>query len=325
MTKNRSVLVSITFLLILFLLSLEGLRVAEHGFRACAEARFLVGSVLASRKASADAAALFRRARKLDPAHDRSGCERGLALDRQGQWALAADAFRACIAADPEEASAHYVYAQDLFKAYGPKFSIEVRSEFRRFAELAKGSSATIDPAVLREAGALVFDLEDLLGQSVSARRNRYTVDELLEILSRPQERGHSRYEGPRLPLQLGFRPEDTELGKAAEEQLLNVARALQDEPLARARIRIEGNTDSVEGGSNAARVALSLRRSEVVERFLVHRCHIQESRLIPIGLADTYPLTSNETQEGRTANRRVELVNLEDKKTLRMDVRDSH
>lgn len=324
MAKSRAFL-SIVLLLVLFLLAWEGTTIAGHGFRACAEARRLVDSALAGLKAPADETALFRRARMLDPVHDRSGCERGLALERQGQWASAADAFRACVAADPEEVNAHYAFAQDLLKAHGPKSYIEARTELRRFAELAKRSSAGVDLKGQRAAEVLTFDIEELLGEGAEAGRNHYTVEEILKILTRSRERGQSRYEGPRVPLQLAFRPGDTELGKASEEQLLNVARALRDEPLARARIRIEGNTDSVEGGSHEARLDLSRRRSEVVEHFLVDRCHIPRSRLSLAGLADDYPLASNQTEEGRTANRRVELVNMEEKTALRMDVRDSH
>jgi outer membrane protein OmpA-like peptidoglycan-associated protein len=325
MTKSRALLVSVALLLILFVLIWEGIRIADRGLQARAEARHVVGPALAGLEGPAGEAALFRRARQLDPAHDRSACEQGLAVEREGQWALAADAFRACIVANPEEAYAHYAYAEALFKAYGRKSALEARTELRRFAELAKESSAKDDLKSLRKAEMLTFDLEGLLGQGAPAGRDRYSAEEILEILTRPKARGNSRYEGPRVPLRLAFRPGDMELGTAAEEQLRDVATALRAGVLAKARIRIEGHTDSVEGGSHAARLALSLRRSEAVEQFLIDRCHISRSRLSVAALADDYPLAPNETEEGRTANRRVELVNLEEKMALRMDVRDSH
>jgi outer membrane protein OmpA-like peptidoglycan-associated protein len=325
MAKRRALLVSIALLPILFFLTWEGIRIADRAHRRRAEARRLIGSALLGSKTPTDEAVLFRRARKLDPAHDRSGCERGMALERQGQWALAAEAFHACVAADPDAAFAHYAYAQALFKAYGRKSALDARTELRRFAELAKDPSAPIDPVIQRQAELLTYDLEDLLGQGAPALRKRYTTEEIREILTRSQVRGHSRYGGPRVPLRLAFRPGDTELGAADEEQLREAASALRDRLLAKARIRIEGHSDSVEGGSNEARHDLSQRRSEVVERFLVDRCGIPRSRLSNVGFADKYPLASNETQEGRTANRRVELVNLEEKTPLLRDVRDFH
>jgi len=323
MAKRKSFFLSTVSLLILFLLALKGVQIADRALRAQAEARRLVGLALTGSRAPDAEAALYRRARELDPAHDRSGCERGRALERQGQWAAAADSFLACIDADPEEPYSHYAYAMALSDAYGPKSSHEALTELRRFAELAESSSTAIDPAIRYEAKTLLFDLEDLQGQDAGAVQNRYTEEEILKILTRSQqERGHSRYEGPRLPLRLAFRPGDAELGTAGEEQLREVARALRNGLLAKARIRIEGYTDSFEGGSRAARLALSQQRSEAVRDFLVHRCGIPGARLIVSGLGDRYTIASNETEKGQAANRRVELVNLEDKEPVWGDVR---
>jgi outer membrane protein OmpA-like peptidoglycan-associated protein len=304
----------------------EGKRIGDHRSQARAEARRLVGSALAGPRSQAEEAALYARARDLDPTRDRAACARGRGRERQGQWAAAADAYRACIAADPELAYAHFAYAQALLKAYGAKKSaLEARNELRRFAELAEGSSAAIDPATRREARDLIFDLEDVLGQGAAHGRGPLAEQEILEILTRPQSRGFSRYEGPRAPLRFTFRPGDAELGREAEGELREVAKALRKGVLVNARIRIEGHADSVEGGSRRARLALSRERAEAVKRFLVESCGIPGAHLSVKALADDYPLTSNETGEGRTANRRVELVNLEEKSALRMDVRDSH
>src|SRR3954452_2222287 len=139
----------IVIALVLAFAAWEGKRIADRKAQARAEARRLVGSALTGSWSQAEEAALYRRARELDPAQDRSSCARGKERERQGQWVAAADAYRACIAADPELAYAHFAYAQTLLKAYGAKKSgFEARNELRRFAELAERSPAGIDPAI---------------------------------------------------------------------------------------------------------------------------------------------------------------------------------
>jgi outer membrane protein OmpA-like peptidoglycan-associated protein len=70
--------------------------------------------------------------------------------------------------------------------------------------------------------------------------------------------------------------------------------------------IHVEGHTDSV--GPEAYNQGLSARRASAVERYLVE-AGIDASRLDAEGLGESRPLTSNDTSEGRTQNRRVELV----------------
>ena len=70
--------------------------------------------------------------------------------------------------------------------------------------------------------------------------------------------------------------------------------------------VRVEGHTDSV--GSPEYNRTLSIRRAEAVFRYLVNRgvdperCHVE-------GFGATRPIASNQTEEGRAQNRRVELV----------------
>lgn len=74
--------------------------------------------------------------------------------------------------------------------------------------------------------------------------------------------------------------------------------------------ISVEGHTDNVP--INTARFPsnweLSTGRAISVLRYLV-RSGVPEGRLRAIGYADTQPLESNTTPEGRAANRRVELL----------------
>jgi len=70
--------------------------------------------------------------------------------------------------------------------------------------------------------------------------------------------------------------------------------------------IEIVGHTDAL--GNDAYNLDLSRRRAESVLRFLTEN-KIAKSRLSASGLGEQIPIASNETEEGRAQNRRVEFV----------------
>ncbi|UYO93230.1 OmpA family protein [Pollutimonas sp. M17] len=74
--------------------------------------------------------------------------------------------------------------------------------------------------------------------------------------------------------------------------------------------ITVEGHTDSVpvRGGRYASNWELSGARAGSVVRYLEAN-GIDSSRLRAIGYADTRPLAGNDSEQGRAANRRVELI----------------
>jgi outer membrane protein OmpA-like peptidoglycan-associated protein len=69
-------------------------------------------------------------------------------------------------------------------------------------------------------------------------------------------------------------------------------------------RIRIDGHTDSV--GTHELNQKLSEDRAESVKAYLVSK-GIDGSRIETAGFGDTRPVESNQTEEGRAANRRIE------------------
>jgi OOP family OmpA-OmpF porin len=69
--------------------------------------------------------------------------------------------------------------------------------------------------------------------------------------------------------------------------------------------VRVEGHTDSI--GSDAYNQGLSERRAEGVQSHLIGR-GVSASRLTAIGYGESQPIASNDTEEGRALNRRVEL-----------------
>ncbi|NTV51870.1 MAG: OmpA family protein [Candidatus Firestonebacteria bacterium] len=71
-------------------------------------------------------------------------------------------------------------------------------------------------------------------------------------------------------------------------------------------KVRIEGHTDSQ--GKPKVNLRLSQTRVEAVKEYLRGRFNLTSDNLLPVGYGDTHPVASNQTAEGRAANRRVEL-----------------
>jgi OOP family OmpA-OmpF porin len=77
-----------------------------------------------------------------------------------------------------------------------------------------------------------------------------------------------------------------------------------------RLRVRLDGHTDDV--GSADYNMALSQRRADAVRDWLVEQ-GIEAGRLLTRAFGPTRPAADNDTPEGRTQNRRVEISVLDD------------
>jgi chemotaxis protein MotB len=78
--------------------------------------------------------------------------------------------------------------------------------------------------------------------------------------------------------------------------------------------IRIEGHTDNVEIGPSLksrypSNWELSKVRATGVLRYLVEKGGVEQKRISAVGLGDTKPTATNAEEEGRTKNRRVEIL----------------
>jgi len=69
-------------------------------------------------------------------------------------------------------------------------------------------------------------------------------------------------------------------------------------------QVDIQGHTDNI--GTPESNRKLSIVRGETVKRFLISK-GVNPSRLTVTGFGDTQPLLDNNTEEGRTMNRRIE------------------
>jgi chemotaxis protein MotB len=78
-----------------------------------------------------------------------------------------------------------------------------------------------------------------------------------------------------------------------------------------KAEIIIAGHTDNVplSGGPFKSNLGLSMARAGSVAEFLLKSTHIDPKKLSTMGFGEHRPLASNETEEGRQKNRRVEII----------------
>lgn len=72
-------------------------------------------------------------------------------------------------------------------------------------------------------------------------------------------------------------------------------------------KIEVQGHTDNV--GAKAANLTLSQQRADAVRDYLIKTGGIAAARLTAVGFGDTKPVGPNTTEDGKAANRRVELV----------------
>jgi len=98
---------------------------------------------------------------------------------------------------------------------------------------------------------------------------------------------------------------------EATRDMLMRLATYLASDELRGQKFRIEGHTDAVDidpSGPWEDNWQLSSERSRAVLRYLA-ALGIDERRFQIAGFADTMPLATNETEEGRAINRRVDVI----------------
>lgn len=99
------------------------------------------------------------------------------------------------------------------------------------------------------------------------------------------------------------FDTDKSNLKSESEAELQRVFDWLEQNP--KLRIEISGHTDSE--GSDAYNLDLSKRRAGTVVRYLVEK-GLNAQRIQFEGYGETQPMASNETEEGRAKNRRIEM-----------------
>ena len=104
------------------------------------------------------------------------------------------------------------------------------------------------------------------------------------------------------------FESGETQLREEAMESLVEVVDLLQSEP--DKEIKIEGHTDST--GNAEANLRISQQRADSVLNALVS-LGVAAERVTSAGMGQDFPIASNDTEEGRAQNRRVDVILLDD------------
>lgn len=102
------------------------------------------------------------------------------------------------------------------------------------------------------------------------------------------------------------------DLGPRAKEIISNVAAILSDVPNS---IRIEGHTDNIpiHNARFYSNWELSTARATNVLHYLVKSSGLSPDRLSAAGYGEYRPVESNSTEQGRSSNRRVDIVVVDD------------
>lgn len=106
------------------------------------------------------------------------------------------------------------------------------------------------------------------------------------------------------MPSQVTFAFDSSDLTMSATNALNNVASVLQQYP--DTRVNIAGHTDST--GDAGYNQRLSERRANAVGNYLA-QSGVSSSRLYMTGYGENQPIASNESEQGRAQNRRVEIT----------------
>src|SRR5436309_894202 len=108
-----------------------------------------------------------------------------------------------------------------------------------------------------------------------------------------------------------------SEKAKQALDQAFAALQGLHDE-----RVVIEGHTDSL--GTRSFNRELSRLRAEAAATYLRDTLGVPADRIVTLSYGPDRPIASNQTPEGRSRNRRVE-IGVEAKKVTRAKLRDTY
>lgn len=103
------------------------------------------------------------------------------------------------------------------------------------------------------------------------------------------------------------FKHGSSSMMPGSEKKLEEIASTLVQHP--HQMFLIVGHTDST--GSPRANYALSTERAQMVKDWLVTKTGLPTTHFVVEGAGNMHPIASNETEEGRAQNRRVEIISL--------------
>jgi outer membrane protein OmpA-like peptidoglycan-associated protein len=193
----------------------------------------------------------------------------------------------------------------------------QAREEDARRAREEALEAQQREAASVREAEQAIEEAQQakaLAASSVTeaqlARREADLAMEQANTLRRQLENLQLRQTESGVVVTLGdvlFQSGETRLREEAMASLVEVVDLLQSEP--DKNIRIEGHTDST--GDSETNLEISAKRANAVLDALVS-LGVDPARFTTAGMGEDFPIASNETEEGRSQNRRVDVILLD-------------
>jgi len=142
---------------------------------------------------------------------------------------------------------------------------------------------------------------------------NRKDISKALNKLGKPKSFGPAKTmpdgiveDKPRVGALIQFDFDSSAVSSESEALLKEFGASFQQD-LPEAVFVIEGHADSK--GTDEYNMRLSRRRAEAVRQFLTDVFQIDRSRLIIRAYGERRPIATNDTEGGRSLNRRVEFV----------------
>ena len=175
----------------------------------------------------------------------------------------------------------------------------------QREAESSRAAQQAIEEAEQAKAFAASSATEANL-----ARREAELATEQANTLRRQLDNLQLRQTESGVVVTLGdvlFESGQTSLRDEAMSSLVEVVDLLQSEP--EKKIRIEGHTDST--GEATTNLKISERRANAVYEALI-ALGVDAGRITVAGMGEDFPIATNDTDQGRAQNRRVDVILLD-------------
>jgi chemotaxis protein MotB len=170
-------------------------------------------------------------------------------------------------------------------------------AKYQQLKSEAEMKKAKLD-AALAEQGTSMKEIEDKLVAGLTQM-----IDSGMEV---------SYKEGLlniTLPEKMLFAPGSATLGKSAKDALSPLASILNEYP--KVQIYVVGHTDAqkIHNARFEDNWTLSTERANSIVRVFRDKYSIDPTRLLAAGRGKYMPVASNDTKEGRTLNRRIEII----------------
>jgi outer membrane protein OmpA-like peptidoglycan-associated protein len=230
------------------------------------------------------------------------------------------DLARRIVRNDKEKVSQEKVYLdfEENLMMIGNEIGVSLQFDegIQAQAELLRQELAELK----NERNNLAAELEDLRRKYAGTQEDRRAIDEQLrqervkrervERISALFEADEAKIlqEGTRVIIRLaGFTfPSGTSVIEPQFFPLLTkVQKSIGEFPTS--HIAIEGHTDSK--GEDTFNQKLSQKRADAIRTYLVANLGINPGRIVAVGYGESKPIASNDTNQGRAMNRRVDVV----------------